>query len=209
MHGSFDWFWEFAGLGAPAFALLGLACALAPARERTDQPPRARLTRARLRVHRAALLAGAVVLALGAAYSLGAPWLGELQLQEAAKIWPRAPRKAYSRLHDAASLNPLSDEPYLLAGTIALRFGDLARADREFAQALKRTPGDAYATLERGAIASSRGDRAVALALLRRTVSLTPREPLAREALDVVRSGRQLDVAELNRAILLKAQQLS
>ena len=32
VHGSFDWFWEFAGLGAPAFALLGLACALAPAR---------------------------------------------------------------------------------------------------------------------------------------------------------------------------------
>ena len=30
VHGSFDWFWEFAGLGAPAFALLGLACALAP-----------------------------------------------------------------------------------------------------------------------------------------------------------------------------------
>ena len=31
VHGSFDWFWEFAGLGAPAFALLGIACALAPA----------------------------------------------------------------------------------------------------------------------------------------------------------------------------------
>ena len=30
VHGSFDWFWEFAGLGAPAFALLGLACGLAP-----------------------------------------------------------------------------------------------------------------------------------------------------------------------------------
>ncbi len=30
VHGSFDWFWEFAGLGAPAFALLGLACSLAP-----------------------------------------------------------------------------------------------------------------------------------------------------------------------------------
>ena len=24
VHGSFDWFWEFAGLGAPAFALLGI-----------------------------------------------------------------------------------------------------------------------------------------------------------------------------------------
>ncbi len=32
VHGSFDWFWEFAGLGAPAFALLGLTCALAPRR---------------------------------------------------------------------------------------------------------------------------------------------------------------------------------
>ncbi|MGC2373812.1 MAG: O-antigen ligase family protein, partial [Solirubrobacteraceae bacterium] len=30
VHGSVDWFWEFAGLGAPAFALLGIACALAP-----------------------------------------------------------------------------------------------------------------------------------------------------------------------------------
>src|SRR6202035_2319323 len=30
LHGSFDWFWEFAGLGAPAFALLGVACSLAP-----------------------------------------------------------------------------------------------------------------------------------------------------------------------------------
>jgi O-antigen ligase len=234
VHGSFDWFWEFAGLGAPAFALLGLACALAPERRRQREAgsvresspadgrrgadshagldePDGRATHARLRLSRprAALLAGAVVLALAAVYSLGAPWLAQLQLQEAAKIWPHAPRKAYSRLHDAASLNPLSDEPYLLAGTIALRFGDLSRADDEFAQALKRTPGDAYATLERGAIASSRGDRATALALLRRTVSLTPREPLAREALAVVRSGRRLDVAELNRAILLKAQQLA
>ena len=38
VHGSFDWFWEFAGLGAPAFALLGLACALAPARAALAAP---------------------------------------------------------------------------------------------------------------------------------------------------------------------------
>ena len=35
VHGSVDWFWEFAGLGAPAFALLGLACALG----RSRRPP--------------------------------------------------------------------------------------------------------------------------------------------------------------------------
>ena len=39
VHGSFDWFWEFAGLGAPAFALLGLACALEPARPRRLAEP--------------------------------------------------------------------------------------------------------------------------------------------------------------------------
>jgi hypothetical protein len=33
VHGSFDWFWEFAGLGAPAFALLGVACSLTTAPE--------------------------------------------------------------------------------------------------------------------------------------------------------------------------------
>ena len=38
VHGSFDWFWEFAGLGAPAFALLGLACALAPAPAAQHRP---------------------------------------------------------------------------------------------------------------------------------------------------------------------------
>jgi tetratricopeptide (TPR) repeat protein len=162
-----------------------------------------------VRSPRAALLAGAVVLALAAVFSLGAPWLSQLQLQEAAKIWPGAPRKAYARLEHAASLNPLNDEPYVLAGTIALRFGDLARADHYFALALKRTPADAYATLERGAIASSSGDRQMALALLKRTVSLTPREPLAREVLAVVRSGRRVDIGELNRAILIKAEHLA
>jgi O-antigen ligase len=226
VHGSFDWFWEFAGLGAPAFALLGLACSLTPApaaalladaepepeREPRGagrgQPPRARPY---ARSPRPALLigVGAVVLALAAVFSLGAPWLSQLQLQEAAKIWPGAPRKAYARLERAASLNPLNDEPYVLAGTIALRFGDLARADHDFALALKRTPADAYATLERGAIASSRGDRQMALTLLARTVSLTPREPLAHEVLAIVRSGRRVDVAELNRAILIKAEHLS
>lgn len=186
-----------------------------PAREGQPEREQSAATPGRRRAHSgrspaprlAALVA--IVLALAAVVSLGAPWLAQLQLQQAAKIWPQAPRKAYSRLHDAASLNPLSDEPYLLAGTIALRFGDLSRADHEFALALKRTPGDAYATLERGAIASSRGERQTALTLLARTVSLTPREPLAREALEVVRDGRRLNVAELNRAILLKAQQLA
>jgi tetratricopeptide (TPR) repeat protein len=231
VHGSFDWFWEFAGLGAPAFALLGLACALAPARAQASAAPvgegdAARATLAaggasdgsarRSRAapagrapiaRRIALGAGAAAL-LAAAASFALPWLGRLQLEHAAQIWPKAPRQAYAALEDSASLNPLSDEAYLDAGSIALRFGDLTRAERQFSLALGRVPDDAYATLELGAIASSRGDRAAALRLFQRTVRLDPRDRLARAALAAVRGGKRVGVDELNRAILVKGQQL-
>ncbi len=148
-------------------------------------------------------------MALLAALSFVAPWLSQLELQGAARIWPQAPQAAYARLSDAASLNPLSDEADVVAGSIALRFDDLARAKRYFSEALARSPQDAYATLELGAIASSSGDRAGALRLLARAARLNPRDALTREALALARAGRRIDVQELNRSILLKAQQLA
>jgi tetratricopeptide (TPR) repeat protein len=214
VHGSVDWFWEFAGLGAPAFALLGLACALAPARMRREHAANARGGGARplawLR-DRPLLVAlpVAVAVALAGAVSLAAPWLSQLEIQSAARIWPRAPRRAYARLADAAKLDPLSNQAYVVAGSIALRFNDLARADREFARALARTPDDAYATLERGAIASAQGERVRALQLLERAAALAPREALYREAAELVRHGGRIDVFALNRLILAKARQLA
>lgn len=221
VHGSFDWFWEFAGLGAPAFALLGIGCALAPrrriAREAAAEAGAAespvhdrRVRRARrLSGARVALLAAAAALALAGAASLTAPWLSQLKLQRAGRIWPTAPRQAYAELDDAADLNPLSEEPQLLAGSIALRFGDLVRADREFAKALQRNPRDTYATLERGAIASAKGEQRRALVLLRRTARLSPRDELIHEVLAVVEKGERVSIDRLNRSILLKARQLS
>jgi len=218
VHGSFDWFWEFAGLGAPAFAMLGLACSLAPRSAAAAAAAGATSDRgvaasagdggSRSRRRAPAIAAAALAAAL-CAWSLGAPWLSQLQVQSAARVWRRSRSAAYTRLQSAASLNPLSDEAYLVAGSIALRLGEVAHADREFAAALARTPGDAYATLERGAIASQAGRRVAALALLTRAVALDPRDGLAQEALQIARQGRRVDVAELNRAILLKAQQLS
>ena len=206
VQGSFDWFWEYAGLGAPAFALLGLCCALAPVRRAAISD---RKTTA-LGGRRTAFgrIAFGVLCSFAAAISLAAPWLSQLQIQSAARIWTKAPATAYGRLNDSASLNPLSDQAYLVAGDIALRFGDIARAEHEFSLALARSPGDAYAALERGAIASSRGQRTFALALLERAVRLNPRDTLAPKALRLVREGHRVDVEELNRAILLKAQQL-
>jgi tetratricopeptide (TPR) repeat protein len=213
VHGSVDWFWEFAGLGAPAFALLGLACALGSSTPSGGEvqnpvaqaPPSTRAHGSAPAMRRRVLVALAALAALAATVSLAAPWLSQLQIQSAARIWSRAPQKAYTRLQDAAKLNPLSDEPYLVAGTIALRFGDLQRADKDFAKALARTPGDAYATLERGAIASTKGDRNDALKLLERAVRLNPRDELIREVLSLVRRGKKVDIDQLNRSILLKA----
>lgn len=222
VHGSIDWFWEFAGLGAPAFAMLGLACALAP-RRRSPRAPSSRPAasptqpgaagprtwRPRGRGLAATAPALAALLALAAALSLAAPWLSQLEIESAAHVWTTAPGTAYARLGTAAELNPLSDEAQLVAGSIALRYGELARADRQFSLALDRVPDDSYAILERGAIASALGHRRRALALLERAARLNPRDQLTREALAVVRDGRRVDIDELNRLILLKAQQLA
>jgi tetratricopeptide (TPR) repeat protein len=205
--GSFDWFWEYAGLGAPAFALLGLCCALVPASGAAISD--AKTTALRRKKMAFGGIAFGAACALAATISLAAPWLSQLQIQSAARIWTKAPATAYSRLNDSASLNPLSDQAYLVAGDIALRFGDFAHAEHEFSLALARSPGDAYATLERGAIASSRGQRTLALTLLERATRLNPRDTLAPQALRLVREGRRVNVGELNRAILLKAQQLA
>lgn len=148
-------------------------------------------------------------MALVAAASLIAPWLSQLQIQSAVSVWTKAPRTAYARLEDAAKVNPLSDEPYVVAGNIALRYGDLAKAGHEFALALQRDPEDAYATLERGAIDSAGGDRAGALELLERAARLNPRDQVTREVLEVVRRGERVDVRELNRSILSRAQRLA
>jgi O-Antigen ligase len=230
VHGSVDWFWEFAGLGAPAFAMLGLACSLEPSRERKEAraqagepaaassgasangPPVADGSAARhqsRRGPRVGVLAVGAVLAVAAALSLAAPWLSQLEVQDAARIWPHAPGKAYSRLRQAAHLNPLSDEAWLVTGSIALRFGELQHAEEAFASALRRVPNDAYATLERGAIASTRGRRAQALYYLERATRLNPRDGLTQEALREVRQGKRVSVEELNLAILQKAEQLA
>jgi O-antigen ligase len=226
VHGTFDWFWEFAGLGAPAFAMLGIACALAPRPAPVDpgaslggSPAGSRrfalrgrglIVRRRASAPRRAIALGlAVLIALAAMASLALPWLSQAQIERAARVWTTAPASAYASLDEAARLNPLSDGAYVVAGSIALRYGELAHADREFALALKRSPGDAYAALERGAIASSTGRRTEAQRLLEDAVRLNPRDPLARQALAAVRRGGTVNVEELNRSILLKARQLA
>ena len=67
-------------------------------------------------------------------------------------------------------------------------------------------PGDAYATLERGAIASAAGRRAQALALLERAAATRTRVTRSRgRRWTLARAGRRVDVEELNRSILAQS----
>lgn len=206
IHGSFDWFFEYAGLGAAAFALLGICCSLIPAPKESDMGTRAvaSTNRSRMEMRAVGLVVGVV-----AVLSLAAPWLSRMEVQSAAKVWTRDSSTAYARLKEAAQINPLSAEPPLIAGTIALRLEDLKQARRQFERALGRSRGNAYATLELGAIASALGEPHVALVLLERAAFLNPRSALTHEALTLAQHGGRLNLDELNRSILREAEQFS
>jgi O-antigen ligase len=191
VHGSVDWFWEIPGLGAPAFAALGAAAALAcPPREGAARPRR-----------RAAGLAAAV-LALVAGASLGAPWLSAKEVQAAAGSWRTDPQGAFDRLERARSLNPLGDNPDLVAGAIASRLGDRGRMRISFERALERNGRNWYAYLELAVVAALEGRKDEALRLLGRARTLSPREPSIELVASQVRSGRPVSPAGLDRLFL-------
>jgi Tfp pilus assembly protein PilF len=147
--------------------------------------------------------------ALVAAISLALPWLAERDVRAAATEWPKDPRAAFDRLDRAAELNPLSDRPSLIAGSIALRVGDLNHARHAFLAALQRNPRGEYAAFELGLIASEQGDPAASQRYFRRALALNPTDELAREALDRVRRGEPLSIDEANQQILGKARRLT
>jgi O-antigen ligase/Tfp pilus assembly protein PilF len=220
VHGSADWFYEYAGLGASAFALLGMACALDRVRPRAlpahdhasvqaerEAPP----VSATHRGERAgASRRVAVTLALGVgvlgALALALPWLSTVELHAAARVWRSSPARAYASLEEASSLDPWSSEPDIVAGTIAEDRGQYALAVSYFRGALARTGNEEYAVLELGALASARGQPQRALSLLERALALYPRSMLARQALAEVRSGRRIELRALNNALLGRAQ---
>ena len=187
-HASFDWFWEFPALTAPALAWLGLAAGL-----HRDDAPRKHPRVGRLGV----AIASAIAVAFAA--SLLFPWLAELEARRAADIWPREPARAFADLDRSRDLNPLSTGADLLAGAVASRINDLPRMEVAFRRAIDRDSHNWYSHFELALALAARDKRHEALRELETAQRLNPREGLIRIIHRAVAAGRPVNRHRIDR----------
>jgi tetratricopeptide (TPR) repeat protein len=186
IHGSIDWFWEFPGLAAPAFAWLGLAAGQG----------RVQAAARRLRLA-PTVLAILVAAAIGASFLF--PWLAELDARRASDTWAKRPTGAFTDLERARALNPLSARADLLAGAIASRLNEVPRMRSAFQGALERDPRNWYAHLELGLAEAALGHKRAALNELGEASRLNPREEMVASVRREVAAGRTVDRAQVDR----------
>ena len=191
VHGSVDWFWDVPGLSAPAFAALGLAAAVIrkPWAERPRRSP-------------ALGWSVAAVAFVAVAFTLVPPWLSAAEVQVAARSWRNDPGKAFARLHRARQLNPLADNPDLVAGAIASRLGNWRAMQASFERAISRNPANWYAWLELALAENSQGKRGAALRHLARARALDPREPTIHEVASDIAAGKTVQPGRVDRILL-------
>jgi O-antigen ligase len=198
VHGSVDWFWQVPALTGAALAFLGLAAAIS-----SNPPPPAEQKH---RHNRRLLAVPIVLVAVAASASYGAPWLAVRYVNNASTSWRSSPLQAYRMLDRARALDPLSETPDLIAGTIAGREHDYPRMRAAYTRALTRNSSDWYARLELGMAEYLTKDRPAALAQLQRARTLDPREPVIRLVLRRIRARRRIDLGAIDRIFLERAQ---
>ena len=125
-HASLDWFWPYAGVTAPVFALLGAAAAPAAESAKGRAPTKWRL-----------LTAGAAVLL---AISVIPLHLADRYVEAAYTGWRDDLQEAQSDLERARDLNPLSVEPLMARGAILLADRKEEAAIAAFEEAALKRP---------------------------------------------------------------------
>ncbi len=192
-HGSVDWLWEYPVLSATALALLGMAAALG--RPAAPVPPPLR-TRSGHRAPRIVLSGAGAIAAVAALAALFLPYLAERDIANALASWPTDPRGAFAALDRAADLEPLSSQPGVVGGAIALQLRRPELARKEFAQVGARNPGTWVAPFFVGLL-TARRDPAGAAYELRRAQARNPHETLSAAALSALQRGRPLTLAQV------------
>jgi Flp pilus assembly protein TadD len=147
------------------------------------------------------LMLGAAVAAIVAVASFALPWGAARDTELAVSGWTTNPQVALDRLERARSLNFLSAEPDILAGTIAVRLGDDATARTAFERALRRQPDNWFARLQLGTLAAVEGDRATALSQLSEAIEANPRDSLLQKAYRRARRGNPLELEDIDREL--------
>jgi len=192
-HGSVDWLWEFPGLSGPTLAVAACAASF-------EVPQAWKLTRTGRRV----LLTGAGIAAIAAAAILGTSWIAARDTAVALSNWRSDLPAAYADLRQASSLNRLSDEPYVVAGTLAERHEDWRLAQQQFERALGRNGDNWYSHLELGIALANQGDPTGARRELEQAHFLDPGESLIIDSLAAVRAGHRVDAQSLDREIIAR-----
>jgi O-antigen ligase/polysaccharide polymerase Wzy-like membrane protein len=191
LHGSVDWLWQFPLLGLSAFLLLGLAIA----------PYERGLPRKRLQL---AVAATAAIVGL----SFLAPWIAARQVAQASHAWRQDPAAAYAALSQASRINPLSDQPALVAGTIAAERREPTRMRVSFQQAIARDPGNWLSRTQLAVALANEQAWPAATRSAQAAVRLDPREPVAHLILDAVRSRKSPKLDAVNQAVFAELQAL-
>jgi tetratricopeptide (TPR) repeat protein len=205
VHGSGDWFWELPALAAPAFGLFGAASAASSGQSLGMNDERGeRHARPRKR----AFQAGLVVALAALTVSLCVTWLASSLERAAARTWVAAPGSSYSRLDLAARLNPLSADPLLLKGSIALKRHDWAVASEALHAAAEREPSNWYVQLQLGVLSGATGDFEEADQRLRAARTLNPLEPIAAVTQRLAARRVRLDPDSIDRLYLREAERL-
>ncbi len=177
-HTSIDWFWPYPAVTAGALALLGAA---------SGPSLLAAAGAARPGGRRALIAAAAVFIAL-----LVPPMLSELLVERSFDTFRVDPDQTYEDLDLARDLNPLSDQPALSEGAIALALHDRARSIDAFREAIREHPEE-YAGHFFLAKIYAKTDPDLARAELAAVEELNPLEP----KIDAIR--RQIESAEAER----------
>jgi hypothetical protein len=196
-HGSVDWFWEFPALSGAALGFLGLAMMLERGRA-----PATGAAGTRPPVARVALIAGGLLAILAAAVALAIPYLAVRETAVGSATSTANPQVAFDDFNRAASINPLSADPELDAGVLALRVHRYPYAEQRFRDALAREPGDWEAWLGEGLAASALGDRARARHDLLVSRSINSAQKVTQQALARLDSRSPLSPSEALQELL-------
>ncbi len=198
-HGLLDWLEAYPVLLGPA---LGFPLVALTVREHAERARRQSAAPApadaRTPLWAAGLAGIGVVLAF---VSLLGPWLAERYRDRAAETWRTDSAAAYADLRRAARFDPLSAEPYVLQGVIAIERGEPAIARAGFRKAIERE--DAWlAHFGLGALAAEAGERATAEREIARARALNGRDAVLPGVAKQVLSPRGIPAAAAVRAAL-------